>query len=360
MVVDRNETEAHFRERNAALVQLEEYRYNYYFPVSAVYLLWLKKAVSYFREGDPRRQLLISGQNGAVSSLKEELNRMTSFGWEMRNQMMKVKEEMVETPEDIGSWDQERLVRCLEGWRELKFWGNWYPQLNPFFAVLPRVYPDLPRFISLGDEPHQFLQRRFDKTYIPHKDMLTPEMMAAIFDQFADVIDRGTFVDKELKDSVMRTIVANAGITSLPAGSRILDVAVGTGWSADFIDTNKYQVIGVDLSKKMVEHAQKRDIQAIRADASFLPFHNNCFSAVICSYGAHWFKDEKPFLEMKRVLAKGGILSFNYHKADDDWKEMRESLLGIGARENLEIQEVEIRTGKGTYLENFLTLRKLT
>jgi len=324
-----------------------EVRCTYYLSVCAVYSLWLEKARAYFPKNDSRHNLLMTAQN--------RLN--SEYGLAIK-QISRVREEAVDVHNDIGNWNEERLNTLLVGWEQLIDWQNWYPKPDPFFVVLPRVYADLPRLIPLGVEPAQSLQRRFDRTYIPRRDMLTDEMIAAVFDYLASLIDQESFVDRQLKNEVMKIIVAKTRITSLPPGSKILDVAVGTGWSADFIDRRKYQIIGIDLSPIMVEYARQKDILAIRADAAVLPFPDGCFPAIICSYGAHWFRDKNPFLEMKRVLAKGGILSFNYHRPGDDWAEFGEEMSKIFGTDNLEILPVEIKTDRGVYSETIITYRK--
>lgn len=347
-----------YDERNASLVQMQEHYYNYFFPVSTAYLLWLQEAAAEFAAGDPRKDLLLQQFIQTKNSLEEELRKESLYKNSFTRQIAIVMEKGIAVSKDIATWDKERLESCLEGWWQLMNWQNWFPKSNPFFAILPRAYSDLPRFIALGDKPYQRLQRRFDQTYIPDKDMISNEMMALVFDQLAEVYERETFVDREIKSRVMKTILDKAGVESLPVGSKILDVGVGTGFSANFIP-NCYQIIGVDISSKMLEYAGQRGIQSVQADAAHLPFPDDAFPVVFSSYGLNWFKgEEKPFLEMKRVLAKNGVLSFNYHRTDDDWKKMKGRLLKVSGEESLDIEELEIVTKRGKYRENFLVFRK--
>ena len=98
---------------------------------------------------------------------------------------------------------------------------------------------------------------------------------------------------------------------------RILDVATGT---ADFAiaatKLKKVDVIGVDISEKMLEIGKKKvkskglenNIKLQLADSENLPFENNCFDAITAGFGVRNFENlEKGLSQMWRVLNKNGI-----------------------------------------------------
>jgi demethylmenaquinone methyltransferase / 2-methoxy-6-polyprenyl-1,4-benzoquinol methylase len=106
---------------------------------------------------------------------------------------------------------------------------------------------------------------------------------------------------------------------------RILDVATGTGDVAIALtDLNPEQVVGIDISEKMLEIARrkvvKKGLQQIisfrRNDAERIPFPDGSFDAVTVAFGVRNYEDlRKGLSEMKRVLRPGGtmmILEFSH------------------------------------------------
>lgn len=106
----------------------------------------------------------------------------------------------------------------------------------------------------------------------------------------------------------------------------VLDVAIGT---ADFAleivrQHPETTVQGIDLSEGMMqigrEKVQKKKvaerIRFMQASALQMPFEDNSFDAVTCSYGVRNFSDlDQGLREMQRVLRPGGqllILEFSY------------------------------------------------
>ena len=102
------------------------------------------------------------------------------------------------------------------------------------------------------------------------------------------------------------------------APKHILDVATGTGDLAiEMLKSNPEKVIGIDLSKGMLEIGRKKmkakgleDIITLQqADSENLPFDDASFDAVSVSFGVRNFENlEKGLSEMCRVLHPGGKL----------------------------------------------------
>jgi len=78
-------------------------------------------------------------------------------------------------------------------------------------------------------------------------------------------------------------------------GLRILDLGCGSGDLTQKILDAGAEVVGVDASQSMVDHACGRGIDARLCDARELPFEHD-FDAVFSNAVLHWIKDHKPVL----------------------------------------------------------------
>ena len=104
----------------------------------------------------------------------------------------------------------------------------------------------------------------------------------------------------------------------------ILDIATGTGdFAIEALKLNPDRVIGIDISKGMIEQGRQKmirkklneriDLQ--HGDSENLSFEDNKFDAVIVAFGVRNFEQlDRGLSEMYRVLAKNGtavILEFS-------------------------------------------------
>lgn len=100
-------------------------------------------------------------------------------------------------------------------------------------------------------------------------------------------------------------------------GQKVLDVAAGTGTSAEPFANAGVEVIAADLSEGMLAIGRKRrpDMTFIQADVTNLPFENETFDAVTMSYGLRNVANYPQALnELYRVTKPGGrivILEFS-------------------------------------------------
>jgi ubiquinone/menaquinone biosynthesis C-methylase UbiE len=87
----------------------------------------------------------------------------------------------------------------------------------------------------------------------------------------------------------------------------LLDVGCGTGRFSKVFADHGWVVTGVDVSEDMLRFARERGIDAIRADASRLPFEDACFDAVV-SLWTHTDVDDFAAVvrEIARVLRPDG------------------------------------------------------
>ena len=106
-------------------------------------------------------------------------------------------------------------------------------------------------------------------------------------------------------------------LVSLERGQRVLDVATGSGLVASIaapVVGAGGEVVGVDLSPRMVQRAdrraQEKKVQNVRflpMDAEILDFPNGSFDVVLCALGLMLFPQPgKALSEMHRVLKLGG------------------------------------------------------
>lgn len=132
---------------------------------------------------------------------------------------------------------------------------------------------------------------------------------------FYDVIFKSlTFgSDSKLRYKVVHYVDA-------PTGSRILDVATGTGKQAFAFAKKGYDVFGIDLSEDMLKIAKKNNtyenVKFDVADATNLPFEDNSFDVSCVSFALHDMIPavrEKTLKEMARVTKpKGTIIIVDY------------------------------------------------
>jgi SAM-dependent methyltransferase len=103
---------------------------------------------------------------------------------------------------------------------------------------------------------------------------------------------------------------------NIPAGSRVLDLACGTGNLAIPLARSGCIVTGLDIAPNLLEQARARakaqDLTATfdEGDAEQLPYEDSSFDAVVSMFGAMFApRPELVAAEMARVLRPGGLLA---------------------------------------------------
>src|SRR3954469_23513631 len=99
----------------------------------------------------------------------------------------------------------------------------------------------------------------------------------------------------------------------LRPGTRLLDVASGPGALAAEAAKRGARPVGVDLSPRMTELAQRLypAIEFREADVEYLPFPDHAFDAVVCAFGlGHFPQPEVAVAECVRTLSPGGCIAF--------------------------------------------------
>jgi len=103
--------------------------------------------------------------------------------------------------------------------------------------------------------------------------------------------------------------------TGAEKGSKILDVATGTGKQAFAFAEKGYDVTGIDLSEAMLKVANKKNryknVNFQVADATNLPFEDHSFDVASVSFALHDMPltiREKVLKEMVRVTKPEGMI----------------------------------------------------
>jgi ubiquinone/menaquinone biosynthesis C-methylase UbiE len=99
-----------------------------------------------------------------------------------------------------------------------------------------------------------------------------------------------------------------------PARSRILEVAIGTGFPvADFLNRKGFEVYGVDISSLLLRECTTRIGGTVTvSDAESLAFASESFELVYCFHSTWYFPNLVNVVrEMTRVTRRGGIVSFD-------------------------------------------------
>jgi SAM-dependent methyltransferase len=122
--------------------------------------------------------------------------------------------------------------------------------------------------------------------------------------------DYATFA--ELLQPSADALVARVGVT---AGTRVLDVATGTGNAAIAAAAVGGRVTALDLTPELFDAARGRartggwDIDWIEGDAEHLPFADQSFERVLSVFGVMFAPDHRrAAAELARVLSPGGTI----------------------------------------------------
>ena len=137
--------------------------------------------------------------------------------------------------------------------------------------------------------------------------MINKDEVIAFFDSWAPEWDAGMVCD----DEVIDIILDNAGVHS---GSRVLDVACGTGVLVPYyLKRNVSSVTGVDISPGMIAVAESKfsqtEVRFLCADAETGSFGTGFDSIVIYNAFPHFADSRKLIGNLASMLRPGGILT---------------------------------------------------
>jgi demethylmenaquinone methyltransferase/2-methoxy-6-polyprenyl-1,4-benzoquinol methylase len=138
-----------------------------------------------------------------------------------------------------------------------------------------------------------------------------------LFSRWAPIYDGFEVVLSDVRKKMIQEIK--------PTYKSILDVATGTGSLAVELSDSAKRVVGIDLSSKMLEVAEKKikndNLTFLQMDACKMKFEDEEFDIVTISLGLHDMPPEIRTLvlkEIKRVLKKDGKLYILDHDLPKD------------------------------------------
>ncbi len=98
----------------------------------------------------------------------------------------------------------------------------------------------------------------------------------------------------------------------VPASSRVLDLCCGQGNGTEALLSAGHDVVGIDFSRAMLDHARRRNPggEFVEADAQDLPLGDGSFDAVVSNFGLVHVPDQsKALAEISRVLKPQGAFA---------------------------------------------------
>lgn len=121
---------------------------------------------------------------------------------------------------------------------------------------------------------------------------------------------------------LVASIRTRAAEVNLPKGSKVLDMACGTGAQSIAFAKKGFSVVGVDLSPDMLARAKDKirdeyDVNFICGDASKIDYPDSYFDLSSISFGLHDMPEEIGLAilrEMKRITQQNGkIIIVDWH-----------------------------------------------
>jgi demethylmenaquinone methyltransferase/2-methoxy-6-polyprenyl-1,4-benzoquinol methylase len=147
---------------------------------------------------------------------------------------------------------------------------------------------------------------KWDRDDLP-KGSEKVEAVRAMFDAIAPRYD---FVNRLMTfrlDTRWRKKTVSA--LNLPPGSRVLDLASGTGDLCIELEQNGYQPISMDLSFGMLS-ADRSGAPRTQVDILKLPIPNKCVDGITCGFALRNLENlQSFFVELARVTRHGGRIA---------------------------------------------------
>ena len=125
------------------------------------------------------------------------------------------------------------------------------------------------------------------------------------FSGSAATYDQNAFLQRDISRGLLDAA------ERLPEDGVVLDIGMGTGRMAAELKRRRprMRLTGIDLAFGMVAFASRRhqQVQAVQADAAWLPFKDRVFDAVLSNLVFQWVDDlSRAFHQINRVLKPDG------------------------------------------------------
>lgn len=134
-----------------------------------------------------------------------------------------------------------------------------------------------------------------------------PETARRLFAPIAPTYERWARILSMGQDARWRRLMVD--VLDLAPGSRVLDVAAGTGSISRLVTGRGMHVVSLDQSPEMMAVASRHGALGVIATAERLPFDDRRFDAVTFGYLLRYVTDVDGCLrELARVLKSGGVM----------------------------------------------------
>lgn len=158
--------------------------------------------------------------------------------------------------------------------------------------------------------------------------------MSVSFDRVAEIFDETRGMPPKAMENAVKTLVKE-----LNGYKRILDAGVGTGRYAKPLQDSGFEVVGIDIARKMLGKAVDKGVYNLfLSDACNLPFRDSSFDAAISFSVLHLISEWKTALrEITRVTSDVLISMVRRHR-----NPIREAYNESMKRQGHEIRKVGI------------------
>lgn len=161
--------------------------------------------------------------------------------------------------------------------------------------------------------------------------------MRISFDSAAEIYDKTRGPPRQVMNQLVKTL-----ISELSCYETILDVGVGTGRFTKPLQDNGFEVVGVDIAKKMINKAvEKGAHNLLQGDVCSLPFKDNSFDVAVSVHLLHLISEWKMALQEICRVTRRVMVSMTYVGADPVWETYDSLLKGYGYESR--------RVGKGEW-----------
>lgn len=134
-----------------------------------------------------------------------------------------------------------------------------------------------------------------------------PELARELFAPIAPTYERWARLLSMGQDARWRRVMVDG--LGLSPGSRVLDVAAGTGSITRLMESRGLDVTSVDQSPEMTEMAKRSSAATVLATAERLPFADGTFDGVTFGYLLRYVDDvSRGLRELVRIVRPGGVV----------------------------------------------------
>lgn len=144
--------------------------------------------------------------------------------------------------------------------------------------------------------------------------------MSLSFDRIADRYDQTRGYPETIMEDILRALSG-----SLKKGRLVLDAGVGTGRFAKPLQDMGFDIVGVDLSPRMLLKASEKDTKdLVRGDITMLPFQDRVFWATLSIHVLHLVPSWRLALTEITRVTTDKYISIAFRKEDSPAEEIRE------------------------------------